>query len=323
MRVVLTSPTSGRTRRMNIERLHVFGVIAVLLIVLLASVAVSLWFGYNYGVKQIEGNVWIVEVDPKPEESLVKFNQTLIEQKKTLAEIEEKANNQLRVMSRRVGRLQAHVMRVDALGQRVANMADLDEGEFDFTDTPAQGGSVDGADMAEDPSVPDVMQALAEVSQQLDDRSEQLVMLEKMVVKSQLEEETAPAGRPIKTGWLSSKFGARRDPFDGRVRYHYGVDFASPHGSDVIAVGRGLVTQVKDRRGYGLLVEIKHGDGFVTRYAHNSAVTVEVGETVERGQVIAKVGQTGRSTGPHVHFEVLYKGVRVDPAQYVIVEDEN
>lgn len=319
MRVVLTSPT-GRTRRMNIERRHMLATIGASLLVILSSIGISTWLGYGYGVSQIEGNVFVIEVDPKPEESLVKFQQDLIQQKKTLADLNEQSSNELRALSQRVGRLQAHIMRIDALGQRVASMADLDDGEFDFADMPAQGGPLESEAETDEPSVSDFLLSLQEFSQQLEDRTEQLSMLEKMVVKSQLDEETAPAGSPITTGWLSSKFGARRDPFDGRVRYHYGVDFASPHGSDVVSVGRGIVSEVKDRRGYGLLVEVTHGEGFVTRYAHNSAVTVEKGETVERGQVIAKVGQSGRSTGPHVHFEVLYNGVQVDPAQYVVID---
>lgn len=320
MKVVLTS-RNGRSRRLQVDRSHAIAAVVPTLILLCTLVGVTFWLGYDTGVSDIEGKVMVIEVDPEPEVALTEFNQELLAQKKVLAELEADASNELRALSQRVGELQAHIMRIDALGQRVVAMADLDQGEFDFSATPAQGGPELEVGDAAEPSVNDFLASLTEFSAQLDDRAEQLTMLEKMVVKEQLDEATEPAGRPVTTGWLSSKFGARRDPFDGRVRYHYGLDFASPHGSDVVAVGRGIVQQVKDRRGYGILVEIRHGEGFVTRYAHNSEAVVQEGETVERGQVIAKVGQTGRSTGPHVHFEVLYNGVQVDPAQYVVVEE--
>lgn len=319
MKVVLSS-RSGRTRRFNVERLHVAGFFSAIIAVLVSAIVLSYQVGHDEGSDQIDAKVFAIQVEPAP--LLAEFERVLAEQEASIDTLSVQSENELRALSQRVGQLQAHVMRIDALGQRVASMADLKDGEFDFSATPAQGGPADD-EPSDDQSVPDFLASLNAFEAQLNDRTEQLAMLESMVVKSQLNQQTEPSGRPVNTGWLSSKFGARRDPFDGHVRYHYGVDFASPHGSDVIAVGSGLIQKVEDRRGYGLLVEVKHGEGFVTRYAHNSAVTVQEGDMVERGQVIAKVGKSGRSTGPHVHFEVLYKGVQVDPAQYLAVDDAN
>ena len=141
-------------------------------------------------------------------------------------------------------------------------------------------------------------------------------MLETLLMDRSLRERLMPSGRPISKGWLSSNFGKRADPFTGKQEYHKGVDFAGKEGADVLAVGDGVVTWSSKRSGYGNLVEINHGNGYVTRYGHNKSNTVEVGETVKKGQQIALIGSTGRSTGPHVHFEVLRNGKQVNPAKF-------
>jgi murein DD-endopeptidase MepM/ murein hydrolase activator NlpD len=142
-------------------------------------------------------------------------------------------------------------------------------------------------------------------------------VLETMLMTRNLEAEVMPTGRPISRGWLSSYFGIRTDPFSGRRVHHSGVDFAGKLGSDVVAVAAGVVQYSGRRSGYGNLVEINHGKGYVTRYGHNLKNLVEVGQTVKKGEVIAKMGTTGRSTGPHVHFEVMVNGRQVNPKKYI------
>jgi murein DD-endopeptidase MepM/ murein hydrolase activator NlpD len=138
-----------------------------------------------------------------------------------------------------------------------------------------------------------------------------------MMMNRNLQAEVKPAGRPITRGWLSSYFGSRTDPFTGRRAHHSGIDFAGKMGSDIVVVAAGVVTFSGRRSGYGNLVEVNHGNGYVTRYGHCSKNLVKVGTTVKKGQVIAKMGTSGRSTGPHVHFEVLYNGRAVDPKRYI------
>ena len=145
-------------------------------------------------------------------------------------------------------------------------------------------------------------------------RAEILAMLERA---RELKEEIHPEGRPVTTGYISSYFGERADPFDGREAFHKGVDFAGALGSDVVAVAAGVVTWAGERSGYGKLIEINHGDGYATRYAHNSRTLVSVGQTVKRGEAVALMGSTGHSTGPHVHFEVLHNGRQVDPLSFI------
>jgi murein DD-endopeptidase MepM/ murein hydrolase activator NlpD len=238
-------------------------------------------------------------------------------QRDEVATARQKVDEDMDALAMRLGALQAKVIRLDALGERLTEMADLDKGEFDFSNQPAVGGP-ENPNTVESMPVPDFVQSLDSLSRQLDNRAEQLALLETMLMSRSLQEEVRPAGRPIKRGWTSSYYGMRTDPFTGRREFHKGMDFAGKEGSDVIAVGAGVVTWAGDRYGYGKLVEVNHGNGYATRYGHNKEILVSVGDTVKKGQTLAHMGSTGRSTGPHVHLEVLYKGKPVDPKKYAL-----
>jgi murein DD-endopeptidase MepM/ murein hydrolase activator NlpD len=157
----------------------------------------------------------------------------------------------------------------------------------------------------------------ARLDNSLDSRESQLKVLQSMLADNKLKSERTVAGRPIVKGWMSSEYGMRTDPFHGDKRWHGGVDFAGRKGSDIIAVASGVVTWSGERSGYGKMVEVNHSDGFVTRYAHNSENIAKLGAIVKKGELIAKMGSSGRSTGPHVHFEVFKNGRTVDPASYI------
>ena len=146
---------------------------------------------------------------------------------------------------------------------------------------------------------------------------QQLEVLDDLLVSKKLQADTFVAGRPIKKGWLSSRYGKRIDPFTGKTAWHNGVDFAGKVGADIIAVASGVITTAQSRTGYGKTVEINHGGGYKTRYAHAKELFVDVGDVVRKGDLIAAMGSTGRSTGPHVHFEVFKNGRTVDPAAYL------
>ena len=158
---------------------------------------------------------------------------------------------------------------------------------------------------------------IAKMSDTLDFKIQQLTALESLMMGLNIEQESELGGRPVGKGWLSSYYGVRKDPFTGRPAMHKGIDFAGKAGDDVISTGAGVVTWSGDRYGYGKLVEIDHGNGLRTRYGHNADLTVEVGDVVTKGQTIAVVGNTGRSTGAHVHYEVLKNGQQIDPLPYV------
>src|SRR5690606_37291183 len=152
---------------------------------------------------------------------------------------------------------------------------------------------------------------------QIDDRQQQLEILEALLNKREIEEATIIAGRPVAKGWISSRFGRRTDPFSGKVAFHSGVDFSAKEGTEIMAVAAGVVTRAGKFHDYGYMVEVNHGGNYATRYAHNKSNLVKVGDVVKKGQVIALVGSTGRSTGAHVHFEVYKNGRPIDPATYI------
>lgn len=219
--------------------------------------------------------------------------------------------------ARQAGNLQARLVRVEALGGRLADMADFSD-EFDFYTSPAVGGPDEQelSDVTINPQT-DTLQIISLLNKQLSQRENELGALESLLVDKQLSKEQYLAGKPVSAGWLSSHFGKRIDPFHGRVAWHKGIDFAGKEGADILAVASGVVVWSGDRYGFGQMVEINHGNGFVTRYAHNQQNRVMLGDVVSKGQVIAQMGSSGRSTGPHVHFEVLKQGEAVDPAQYI------
>ncbi|AXQ31637.1 hypothetical protein D0B54_05100 [Solimonas sp. K1W22B-7] len=233
------------------------------------------------------------------------------ELKQARAAAEEDAN----ALARRIALLQAHMLRLNAAGQRLTEIAGLEQGEFDFAQPPPIGGPEEAE--VEGSGLTTVLGSLDDFEQQLTDRERQLRVLEDLLLASRLQKQTRPSGWPVENGWISSLFGWRSDPFTGRTTMHAGIDFAARAGADVMSAAAGVISQAGPHNGYGNLVEINHGNGYVTRYGHNSRILVNVGDRVLKGQRIALVGSTGRSTAPHVHFEVLFNGAVVNPQEYI------
>jgi murein DD-endopeptidase MepM/ murein hydrolase activator NlpD len=284
------------------------GVITMLVLVLMVLPLGGMYAGYKLGLTFAE-----------PRDLSRAWAQEMESQRQEITEAKRVAQDNLNALALRMGQMQAHVMRLDALGERLTRMAKLNDGEFDFSRSPAQGGpSAASGDTATQPlQVSDFVNLMEQLAKQLDDRGRQLDVLETMLINRNLQAEVLPNGRPIESGWISSYFGVRADPFTGRPEHHAGIDLAGKEGSNVVAVASGVVTWAGDRFGYGQLVEINHGNGYVTRYGHNQEVLVRIGQPVKKGQVLAHMGSTGRSTGPHVHFEVWRDGRPVDPMRYV------
>ena len=232
-----------------------------------------------------------------------------------LENIREEADADVDALASRIGLLQAHVMRLDALGRKLVHMASIDKAEFDFDSIPALGGPEAKMDKVLQPD--ELSKAIDRLSLKLEDRENQLSVIENLVLDANLQKEVEPSGRPITKGWLSSYYGMRTHPLSGRREMHKGIDFAGKLGGQVIAVAKGVVTYAGKRYSYGNLIEIAHGNGYSTRYAHNSRLLVSVGDTVEKGFQIAEIGSSGRSTGPHVHFEVIKNGREVNPVRFI------
>jgi murein DD-endopeptidase MepM/ murein hydrolase activator NlpD len=224
---------------------------------------------------------------------------------------------QLTALTMKLAELQSHVLRLNALGERLADNANIPEREFNFTKLPPSGGP---SAATSDVVVKPFAQLLGEMSQlgnSLAHEENQLQMLESLTLGHHIENTRYLSGRPITKGWLSSYFGIRKDPFNGRPTMHKGIDFAGKEDGDIIATASGVVSWSDDRYGYGKLIEINHGDGLKTRYGHNKKLLVTVGDVVIKGQAIAKMGSTGRSTGPHVHYEILHNNKQINPLKFV------
>jgi len=244
------------------------------------------------------------------------FRQDIASNAEKVKEARKSAEDQLTAMTVRMAELQARLMRLDALGERLVDVAKLDGGEFDFSQPPAVGGPEED-DTGAAYQRPSFLTDLDQLSQDIDKRERQMEVLESLLANRKIQKEVYLAGRPVKKGWMSSRFGRRTDPFTGRLAWHEGIDFAGKEGADIVSVGSGVVTWAGPRYGYGNMVEINHGGGYTTRYGHAEEVLVKVGDIVKKGQIVAHMGSTGRSTGPHVHFEVRLNGKAVDPARYV------
>ncbi|MEZ5558810.1 MAG: peptidoglycan DD-metalloendopeptidase family protein [Pseudomonadales bacterium] len=252
--------------------------------------------------------------DSHDEQLVAEWQQRLSDQRAELASLREQAQAQSQAVGRRLADMQARLLRMEALGSRVTEVADLDEGEFSFSDPAPMGGPL----AAQEPLAwTDLQSSLDELSANLKARETELEVLDSLLRDREYRQATVVSGRPVTWGWMSSAYGKRVDPFSGQQAWHSGVDFAGRAGSDVVAVASGVVTFAGKRYGYGLMVEINHGDGYVTRYGHHAALKVATGDIVKKGQAIGTMGSSGRSTGPHVHFEVLKNGRHVDPSRYV------
>lgn len=250
------------------------------------------------------------------EYGITSLRQEVGQQRRLIAGNKEKAEQHIQALTMRMSEIQARIVRLDALGERLVEVAGLPRSEFEFTRQLGLGGPED-SDLGDVFQKPDFIGQLDDLLYELEVREEKIAVLEKLIRGDKLRHESFIAGSPVEKGWKSSNYGRRTDPFTGRLAWHKGVDFAGKHGSSVLAVAGGVVTWSAYKKGYGNLVEINHGGGYTTRYGHNSENIVTVGEVVNKGDVIAKMGTTGRSTGPHVHFEVLKGGKQVNPAHYI------
>ncbi|MBR9729039.1 M23 family metallopeptidase [Shewanella intestini] len=235
------------------------------------------------------------------------------QQKQQVVELKSATESQLALLVTHVAKLQAKLTRLEALGQQVADNNLLTE-QFDFSDEVGLGGMNEIGRKIELKQLIDDMNSLAS---RIDNNNTQLSLLETVSSNLHIDKERYISGRPISTGWLSSAYGLRNDPFTGRRTMHKGIDFAGSEGADVIATAAGVITWSGSMFGYGELVEIDHGNGLHTRYGHNKALSVNVGDVVAKGDIIASMGSTGRSTGPHVHYEVLRNGQQIDPRKFV------
>jgi len=301
MNIIFLSPNKGALCTIGLcKPVHWLVLFALLLLVLVSTTLLGYLLGNQSGGSDVDLDQW---------------KQGMQQQRSQLEQFRIESAASIEVLSSRLGLMQAHVNRIDALGQKLVKMAEVDNGEFDFSQIPAVGGPA--LDEQSAFGLADLNREIDQLVANLEHRENQLVVLEDVLLNRNLLKEVRPSGRPITSGWLSSYYGMRTHPISGKKELHKGVDFAGKQGGQVISVAKGVVTFAGTRYGYGKVIDINHGDGYTTRYGHNSELLVSVGDTVEKGFQIARIGSSGRSTGPHVHFEVLLNGKQVNPMKFI------
>lgn len=305
MDIILVSHKRGRTWRLRLESRRVNG-----------------WLPLAAGVFVLLGLVFFAGLSLRSDRGLLPtglvstWASQIEQQRQALGKARAQAEEDAHALARRIAQLQAYVIRLDAAGARMTQIAKIDPGEFNFDKPPPVGGPE--TDSGSQPAVlEDVIGSLDRLQKQLGDRERQMRVLEDLLLASKLEREIKPSGWPVAGGYITSGYGSRTDPFTGLRSNHPGIDFAAAEGSEVLSVASGIVIEAGENSGYGEMIEINHGNGYVTRYGHNSRLLVKVGDRIVKGQAIALMGSTGRSTGPHVHFELLLNGNAVNPEQYV------
>ena len=304
MNVIFVGRKSGRVKEFDLR--HPLIVAAALLTVL---GVVGAAFSVGVGLGAHHGGV-------SPINQLGDWSADLLRQQAQIEDVKRVLQEKVNALALRVGQMNANVIRVNALGKRLTRMANLNDGEFDFSNPPSLGGSDNTAD-GQPAQIPNLTAMVDDLQTQLSSREQQLGVLENLILTRELNKQVYPEGRPVEDGWISSYFGRRADPFTGYTAVHKGLDFAGPAGTKVVSVAAGLVTFAGERSGFGEMVEINHGNGLATRYCHNEKVLVKQGDMVRKGQEVALMGSTGRSTGPHLHFEVLKNGSQVDPLRFI------
>ncbi len=235
------------------------------------------------------------------------------------AQKEKFLKENLALMARRVGEMQAQLMRLDALGERVQGLAGVKPREFNFREVPGRGGMEPmDSTSSRDLTASEFKVLLDAMAHDVERRADYMNVVESTLMSDKIKSKLLPTSQPVNVSYNASTFGRRLDPFSGRSAMHEGIDFAAPIGTPVLAAAGGVVTVAAFHSQYGNMMEVDHGNDMITRYAHASRLLMQVGDIVRRGQHIADIGTTGRSTGPHLHFEVRIKGVAQDPHKFLV-----
>jgi len=301
MNVILISGNLAKARTLSLSGVHL-----ALLAVAFLMVAVMLALGLNYLSLR-----YADKIDSPSLRSLVLSVQQE-EHQKTQSYLRENLN----AMAVRLGQMQAQLLRLDTLGERLAKLSGIKPQEFLFNQPPGQGGALSTLP-PQDISLGEFSRKIQDLSLTLEDRTDKLGALDSLLMQDRLKKKMLPSIMPVDSEWYSSNFGWRIDPFTGKNAFHEGVDFVVETGTPVMAAAGGVVVYSDYHPEYGNMIEIDHGNDLVSRYAHASRRLVKLGQVVLRGQKIAEVGSTGRSTGPHLHFEVRYKGLPQNPSRFL------
>lgn len=306
MKVILLKDNTGRNGALCLSGRKLLFAAAALFAVL----PLVLGFASYWAVATIDRSLNPF-VDP---EYRIAVETRVNEQQQEMLKTRDYVRQHMDVLGRRIGSLQAQVSRINAVEMRIAESSGINLSDFQFEQDPPLGGAT-GAE--KDSEQIDIENAIVAIEKELSLRESEIAAVDFLLSRNSLETQQTPAGWPVKGGWVSSNFGSRMHPMTGKKQFHRGVDIPGKLGASVLAVADGVVTRSEKSGAYGWMIEIDHGDSYETLYGHNRKNLVAVGETVVKGQAIAEIGSTGRSTGPHVHFEVSKNKRSINPVKYL------
>ncbi|MCF6289325.1 MAG: M23 family metallopeptidase [Proteobacteria bacterium] len=248
----------------------------------------------------------------KPNTSFASMQLLVGQKEDDIQQFKSDVNHNLDSLAQQIGKLYAQSMRINALGERLTEVVNLDENEFDFSIEPGIGGA--GLELTYIENTPeDLYNSLYSIESSFLHQEQQLRLLNTLLEEQRLDNQIKPSGQPIQKGWISSSFGGRPDPFTGKQTFHAGIDFGGEFKATIQSVADGVVIWASKHKDYGNVIEIDHGAGYITRYAHLSKISVKIGEKVHKAQAIGVMGKTGRATSEHLHFEVIQNGKKVNP----------
>ncbi len=301
MNIILVSQKLARARTLTLTVPHlVFGSAATL--VALMSLAMALQY-------------WMLRYAPSLHTPLMNALM-LSAQRENADTTQDYLRENLNALAAKLGQMQAQLLRLDTLGERLAKTAGFKPQEFMFEQAPGRGGAT-SALPTYDLSLGDLSRQVDALTRQMDDRTEKLGILDSLMLADSAKRKLLPSVLPIEGGWYTSNFGWRIDPFSGTRSFHEGMDFMAETGTPILAAAGGVVIYSDFHPQYGNMIEIDHGNELVTRYAHASKRRVKTGDVVLSGTAIGEVGNTGRSTGAHLHFEVRQRGAPLNPARFL------
>ena len=293
MQIILVSRHLKAARTITIMPRHIVAVLAVLLVLVFSTSALFSWLSVHLRLPLVEDLLLVV-------------------QKQETQKNQSYVSNNLQVMATRLGELQGRVMQLDALGERVSGLAGVKR-DAPATAKPPQGGPYLPAPLTAD----ELQLAIDRLAKDVDNRTDELAVLESRLLEKRVRDRLLPTTLPVKEAALGSSFGHRSDPIAGFRAMHEGLDFSAEPGTPVVSAADGVVLSTNYHPDYGNVIDIDHGDGLTSRYAHLSRIDAKAGALVKRGELIGAIGTTGRSTGPHLHFEVRMLGVAQDPALFL------
>ena len=300
MQIILISDSLAKARSVSLSLRHVLASAFFALLLVVAATAGVYWLTLRYAA----------------EVPLPALHRLILQAQESESERSQVFVRQnLDAMAVKLGEMQAQLTRLDALGERLASAAGVRD--VKFPESPGIGGTAPARMPAQNLSMGDFSEKLLSLSRQVENRNDMLGVLEAQLFEQALKKKLIPTMMPVAAPFNASGFGKRVDPFTGDYAMHEGIDFLADKGAPIVAAAAGVVVFAGFHPQYGYLVDIDHGNDLVTRYAHQSKLVVKEGDVVARGRKIGEVGSTGRSTGPHLHFEVRFRGAAQNPAKFL------